>query len=74
MISTKNNKFSNGFRWAWKFSLFMFLISLGLIVLGVVGNSPGDLKQGINGIVMLPANFFIAYILGFFFAKDITNN
>ena len=74
MNSTRKNKFSNGFRWAWKFSLVMLALSMSLIALGLVANTPEDINQGIKGLVLLPGHFFLAYILGFFFAKDITNN
>jgi hypothetical protein len=47
---------------------------MSLIALGFVTNTPEDINQGIKGLVLLPGQFFLAYILGFFFAKDITNN
>lgn len=71
MMATKHNKFANGFRWAWKFTLAMFILSLSFIILGITMESQGDISQGIKGITMLPGQFFLAYVVGFFFAKDI---
>ena len=68
MNSTRKNKFSNGFRWAWKFSLVMLALSMSLIAFGLVANTPEDINQGIKGLALLPGHFFFAYILGFLFA------
>ena len=72
MLTSKQNRFANGFRWAWKFSLVMLALSLGLIVFGSATSSPGDINQGIKGLVLLPGQFLFVYILGFFFASDIS--
>jgi hypothetical protein len=73
MIKSKNNRFTNGFRWSWKISLALFLIGAGEIVLGMFIPSLSDfITEGAKVLMLIPGWLFFGFILGFIFASDVT--